>query len=142
MGQSDNWKNVRIPKDLIEQIDYRVANDHDFKRMGFLSTSKFATYVLQKELEKYIMYEHRVIIPSLEKQKSTIELIDTLDDKIILKDSKCGIIFIQVDNSKRLQCYQVSGDTHNNKWVDFCLKDKSLFEYLKNKGVKIIHIRE
>ena len=141
MGTTENWDNIRVPKELKEQIEYRVNNDPDFRKMGFISISKFVTFIIQRELEKYVLYEHKTIIPSREKQSSDIELIGTIDGKIVLKDSVCGIIFIEIDDNKRLQCYQSAGDTHNNKWVNYCLKNKELFDFLKKHEIKVVAVR-
>jgi len=67
----------------------------------------------------------------------TITLIHTKDNKIILNDSDNGTVLVEIDKNKKLQCYD-SKDTHDNKYVRYCLKNKDLWPFLKKQGVILV----
>jgi len=53
MGSTDKWALVRIPKELKEIAEEAIKHDSRYKMMGFTSLSSFATYLMQRELDRY-----------------------------------------------------------------------------------------
>ena len=54
MGSTDKWALVRIPKELKETAEKAIKYDLRYSEMGFTSLSSFATYLMQRELDRYL----------------------------------------------------------------------------------------
>ncbi len=49
----DTWGNVRVPKEVIDEIEDYVIKHPEFKKMGFNTVSGFVNYLIQRELDRY-----------------------------------------------------------------------------------------
>jgi len=50
---SESWGNIRVPKDVINEINKRIQEDPNFKKMGWKTYSGFVNYIIQRELDRY-----------------------------------------------------------------------------------------
>ena len=125
---------VTLPIRIVQRLDEFLKSEKA-KDMGYASRPTVVLPLLRGFLD-----EHHPI--SAESTTSKIEIIGVLDHKIILQDSIAGAVIVDIDAENRLMCYSCKDeDPHDNKWVRFCLKEKSLWKELKKRGVSIVKPR-
>jgi len=129
----ENQASVTFPSKIIERLDKFLKTD-TAKDMGYSSRPTVVVPLLREFLDKHIPIE-----PKLE--EGEISLYDTYEDKIILTDSIKGTVLVIIDKNNKLQCYDCKKDSHNNRYVDFCLENDKLWKFLKSKNVKIFTSR-
>jgi len=117
---------VTLLNSVLQKIDEYLKTD-EAKSSGFTSRPD----IIYESLRIFFKNRNNKI-------QSQIKLVETIDNKIILNDSEVGTIIVEIDKDKKLQCYYDDIDSHDNRWIRFCLKNKDLWNFLKKRNVKLV----
>jgi len=122
----EKWASPSIPRKIYDRID-KYAKSSEGRERGFMTGKDVLVMLMREFLDEYA-----------KNQESELSVNDTYDNRIILNDSKHGVVLVEIDENNKLQCYDCKEDPHKNKYVDYCLKNKDLWEFLKSKNVKLV----